>query len=125
MRGNAPVITAQMEKTISTPSLIGAVYGMKSFPTKNSRIPIASPTVTRSLIKKPNPRKIFTLALGIFKSPNTIIAEKKKRKSLDLPGVAALKRIYGQLILAFIPTPVYKWLHLKKIARSSKKVENE
>jgi glycosyltransferase EpsE len=46
-------------------------------------------------------------------------------KRLDLHGVAALKRIYGQLILAFIPTPVYKWLHLKKIARSSKKVENE
>ena len=46
-------------------------------------------------------------------------------KRLNLRGFAAFKRTYGQLVLAFIPTPVYKWLHLKKIAKSSRKIENE
>ena len=41
---------------------------------------------------------------------------------LDLKGFPAFKRIYGQILLAFIPLPIYKWLHMKKIAKHSNKV---
>lgn len=43
-------------------------------------------------------------------------------KRLDLKGFPAFKRIYGQILLAFIPLPIYKWLHMKKIAKHSNKV---
>lgn len=46
-------------------------------------------------------------------------------KRLDLHGFAAFKRTYGQLALSFIPTPVYKWLHLRKIARHSKSINDK
>lgn len=45
-------------------------------------------------------------------------------KRLDLKGFSALKRIYGQLLLPFIPRPIYKWLHMKKIAKHSSKVSS-
>ena len=43
-------------------------------------------------------------------------------KRLGLRGFSAIKRTYGQILLAFIPTPIYKWLHLKRIAKNSSKV---
>jgi glycosyltransferase EpsE len=45
-------------------------------------------------------------------------------KRLGLRGFSAFKRIYGHILLAFIPTPIYKKLHMKKMAKDSVKVKS-
>lgn len=63
-------------------------------------------------------RRSFSSRLNLAKTLKVIF------KRLNLKGFACFKRVYGQLILAFIPTPIYKWLHMRKIARHSKRIED-